>query len=139
MVSTRSTPFMSVTARPYELTFEHRPHYLFVRVTAPDIDREIAIDYLTEVARRFAAAGTGRLMLVRDIPVMLRDSDLFFTAKDFLRMIGHTTVAFVNPHAEIADGMQFAVMIGNNRGAKYNVFANEIDAEAWLLKDLSET
>lgn len=127
---------MSDSATPYDLTFEVREHYLYVCVKAPSIDRESALAYLTEIAQRRASVKSRRLMIVRDIPVMLSDSDLFFTTRDFLEMIGTTKVAFVNPHASIEDGMNFAMTIGINRGANYHLFGNTDSAERWLLKDI---
>ncbi len=124
---------MNDDACTYSLTFEQRDGYTYSCVSAPAIDRRSAIKYLREVAAHCTAANSSRLMLVRDIPVMLPDADLFFTTKDFLSMIGSTRVAFVNPHVKIEKEMEFAIMIGTNRGANYQLFDNAASAEAWLL------
>ena len=124
---------MNDTGNPYQLTFEQRPGYIFARVRAATISRAAATRYLTEVAEYCAATGAKRLMLERDIPVMLPDSDLFFTTQDFLAMIGPLKVAFVNPHLSIEKEMEFAITIGTNRGANYNLFHSEAQAERWLM------
>ena len=118
---------------PYELTFEARPGYIYARVKADVIDRATALEYLTRVADRVSDSSFTRLMLERDIPQMLPDTDLFFTTQDFLRMIGSTRIAFVNPHSKIHDAMGFAMMIGTNRGANYQLFNDPSLAEEWLL------
>jgi hypothetical protein len=123
---------MTTPTKPFELTFEDRTSYLYARVNAETIDRPNALKYLKEVADRCNDTGCERLMLCRDIPVMLSDADLFFTTTDFLKMIGTTRVAFVNPHAEIAKEMDFAILIGSNRGGNYKLFNNEFEAETWL-------
>ncbi len=123
---------MNDPPKPYTLIFEERPTYLYARVTADTIDRQTALDYLREVAARSDSLQVERLMLDRQIPVMLPDSDLFFTTTDFLEMIGSTKVAFVNPYAAIDGAMDFAMTIGTNRGAQYRLFSDVESAEAWL-------
>ncbi len=74
------------------------------------------------------------LMLERDVPVMLKDVDLFHTTQFFLNLIGGgIRVAFVNPYIQIHEDMDFAITIGTNRGANYRLFDGVIEAEAWLL------
>ncbi len=124
---------MDDTSAPYSLTFEQRGGYIYALVSASTIDRASALSYLRAVAEHCAAANCRRLMLERDIPVMLPDTDLFFTTQDFLSMIGTMRVAFVNPHLSIEKAMEFAIMIGTNRGANYELFDNTAAAETWLL------
>ena len=57
-------------------------------------------------------------MIGADVPVMLPDSDLFFTTNDFANVMKGIKVAFFNPYTAIADNMTFAVLIGNNRGTQ---------------------
>lgn len=118
----------------YALTFEERPGYLYARVAADFINREIAMAYLTEVADRAHFLQTERLMLHRDIPAMLPDGVLFFVTAEFQKMIDPIKTAFVNPHLSNADAFNFAITVGTNRGARYNIFKNDTDAEAWLLR-----
>ncbi|HTH50561.1 MAG TPA: hypothetical protein VL501_01425 [Pyrinomonadaceae bacterium] len=119
--------------KKFELVFEVRPGYLYACVTAGKIDRPTALTYLRKIAEQVKAHATDRLLIERDIPVMLEPADLFFTAQDFIEMVGRTRVAFVNKHASIHEEMQFGVMIGTNRGASYRLFHNVADAEEWLL------
>lgn len=121
--------------KTFKLTFEERSGYLYACVAAPTIDRKSALEYLHSVAEQVKSREVDRLMLERDIPVMLPASDLFFTTQDFLKMIGRTRVAFVNPHTSIEEEMKFAMTIGTNRGANYRLFDNIPDAEAWLLRN----
>jgi hypothetical protein len=118
---------------PYDLIFDERPNYLYACVRADDIDRDTALDYLQKVAGRASGSDYDRMMLERDIPVMLSSTDVFFTMQDFLKMVGTMRVAFVNKHATIESEMEFLVLIGTNRGAKYRLFRDVGDAEKWLL------
>jgi hypothetical protein len=118
---------------PYELTFEEREGYLYVRVSAAAIDRESALAYLREVADRCSRTSCSRVVLERDIPVMLSDADLLFTTDDFLGMMQDVRVAFLNPHQPIDDDMAFAMVIANNRGAEFKLHRSLDDAVAWLF------
>ena len=118
----------------YKLTFEERDGYLYARVTADVINREIALVYLTQVADRAHSLNAERLMLHRDIPAMLPDGVLFFVTDEFQKMIAGIKTAFVNPYLSNEEAFNFAITVGTNRGAYYGVFANDDDAEAWLLR-----
>ena len=120
---------------PFELTFEKRPNYLFARVNADTISGDVALQYLSDIANECSQSGYDKVLIVRDIPAMLDTGTLFFTTGEFLEMIGPTQVAFVNPHSSIQQSMDFAIMIGTNRGANYRLFEDEAEAEKWLLAD----
>lgn len=124
---------MNDAERPYELTFEERPQYLYAVVKAEVIDRQSALSYLREVSAKCREMDYENLILKRDIPVMLGDSDLFFTTNDFLEMMRGIRVAFVNPHLTLEDEMRFAVMIGTNRGAMFTVHSSLAAAEQALF------
>lgn len=119
---------------PYKLTFEQRPGYLYARVEAETIDRESALAYLREVADKCSEISCERLVLERDIPVMLSVADLLFTTDDFQKMMHDIRVAFINPHLPIDDDMGFAMTIANNRGAVFQLHRDVAEAEKWLAK-----
>jgi hypothetical protein len=127
---------MTDLTRPYELTFEARPQYLYAQVKADTITEQIAAGYLREVADKCRELECDRLLLHRDIPEMLATGTLFFVAADFQKMISGIRTAFVNPHLSNRNELDFAVTVGTNRGADYAVFDNDADAEAWLLRSL---
>jgi hypothetical protein len=120
---------------PYELKFEKRQDYLYALVRAKSIDRDTAVDYLGRIAERCEDLECTKLLLERDIPMMLNDSDLYFTTNDFLRMLKGVKVAFYNPHITIERAMAFAIVIGNTSGAKFAVYSSLTDAESWLVTD----
>lgn len=124
------------SAEPYKLSFEERPDYLYARIEAESIDRTTALSYLSEVARYCARIDAKRLLIHRDIPVMLPDADLFNTTTDFLEMVRGTRAAFVNPYQDLTEALDFAMVVGLNRGADYKLFNSIEDAEKWLLEDL---
>ncbi len=122
--------------RPYKLTFAQRPHYLYACIESDTIDAATALQYLGEIAKKCSELSTERLMIYRDIPDTLSDGDLFFVTNKFIGLTGRTRVALVNPYAANHKDMEFAIMIGNNRGADYEVFTSAADAERWLVSGL---
>ena len=74
---------MNDPTTPYQLTFEEREGYLYERVSAATIDEETAMSYLREVAAKCRQLGYDRLLVERDIPVMLPPGSLYFTTKGF--------------------------------------------------------
>jgi hypothetical protein len=120
--------------KKYTLTFTEHPEHLHAIIRCETMDRDIALAYLREIADKCSELRSRRLIVERDVPVMLPDSDLFFTTDDFMRMVPRVRVAFVNPYAQLQDQMEFAIMIGTNRGAEFSVH-NTIDAaEKWLAE-----
>lgn len=124
---------MSEPLHDYELKFERRPEYLHARIRSETMDQSMAHEYLAKVAEEVHSVKATKLMLERDVPVMLKDVDLFHTTQYFLNLIRGVRVAFVNPYIEIHDDMDFAVTIGTNRGANYRLFKGVVEAEAWLI------
>ena len=123
---------MEPTPIPYELSFEPRDEYLYVNVRSETINAEIAVAYLTEVAAKCDELSCRRLIIERDVPVMLRAGDLFFVTDFFRARMKGRKVAFVNPHNTIEQDMQLAIIFGTNRGANYHLFDNITAAEEWL-------
>jgi len=67
---------------------------------------------------------------------MLPDADLFDVTNFFRSLMDDQHVAFVNPHSEISEDMEFAIRIGTNRGGNYHLFNTIEQAEDWLLETL---
>jgi len=124
---------MEAENKPYELTFEPREQYLFVRIQAETINRAIALRYLNEIAEKCAELKLDRIMLERLIPATMSNTDTFFVVGDLPQILGGRRFAVINPHASNEDSLDFSALVGANRGARYRVFQNAEDAEAWLL------
>ena len=120
--------------KSYVLTWDERLGYLYAHLWSHQMTAEIAFEYLREAAEKCKELGYDKLLIYRDVPVMLPDADLFEATTFFLKLMEGRRVAFVNPHAEIAEDMDYAVTIGTNRGANYRLFNNFEPAEKWLLE-----
>jgi|SRR6187399_2101690 len=118
--------------RPYTITFETRPNYLYARVAAPIINRTIKLDYLAELLLKCAEVRCDQVLLERDIPVMMSKHDIESTIDDVLRASENVRIAFLNPHKPIEKDLRRFVNLGNRRGGKFRYFADHEDAEKWL-------
>ncbi len=124
---------METPGTPYQLTFEERDGYLFARITAETINRDMAMQYLNELAAKCAELKLERILLERRIPATMSNTDTYFVMGDLVRILGGRRFAVVNPHMSNEDSLGFSALVGANRGVRYRVFPNIDDAEAWLL------
>ena len=121
--------------RPYELSFDPRPEFLYAKIAAPSINRSLKLDYLAEVVLRCAESRCKQILLERDIPVMVTDEELEETIEDVVKASEGVTIAFVNPHREIEPKLKKFVSRGKRRGGSFRYFSARDDAEKWLLKN----
>jgi len=124
---------MDSEEKPYRLTFQVRKGYLFARIEAETINRSIALQYLKEIAEKCAELNLDRIMLDRLIPATMSNTDTFFVVGDLPQILGGRRFAVINPHSSNEDSLDFSALVGANRGARYRVFQNAEEAEAWLL------
>ena len=120
--------------RPYELSFEARPEFLYARVAAPTINRSLKLDYLAEVLLKCAQSRCKQILLDRDIPSMIADEEFEQTIEDVVKASEDVSIAFVNPHKTIEPVLKKFVSGGKRRGARFRYFADRDAAEKWLLK-----
>ena len=92
----------------------------------------MVVSYLREIFDEAGRLEQKRVMVERDIPVMLPAGTLFFATGVFVEMIRGMRVVFVNPYAELDEDMNFAITMATNRGAVYTVVSNVESAEKWL-------
>lgn len=125
---------MTAPTKSYLLTFSEHPEYLYANLTGDTISEDIIRDYIAEIVARSNETGKHRILLYRDIPAVLSESEVFHTVNESLDALIGKKLALVNPHAAIQMGVEFGVTVGQNRGGNYRSFTNVADAEAWLLK-----
>ena len=121
-------------AEPYTVTFEERPGYLYAHIKAETMTLEIALAYLGEIAVKARQVKARRVMIDRDVPVVLSASDAFLSMKDFVDRVKGRKVALVNRRISHEESIRFSMMVAKNRGAFFEVHNNIPDAERWLLE-----
>jgi hypothetical protein len=120
--------------KPYQITFSERPGYLYANLQGDKISVEIIRDYIADIVEKSNETGLRKILLYRDVPVVLSDGEVFRTVNDSLRALSGKQLALVNPHEDIHAIIEFGVTVAQNRGGNYRSFANVAEAEAWLLK-----
>jgi hypothetical protein len=126
---------MNKTEKCYSLVFEERPDYLYARVEAPTISRDIAAAYLDEVASECASREYRRLLIDRDIPEMLEDTAIYFITNVFLEKTRGVRMAVVDRHQENANSMRYAIQVARDAGFPNRSFDDLREAEKWLLDE----
>lgn len=118
--------------KPYRLTFEVRPGYLYAYVEGEADSYDISMAYWREMADETARLGIENLLVDENIIDVVSELDAYRLASDIAKM-GFGRVAFYDRHLSHQEVNAFAELVAVNRGGNGRVF-NDIDAAtAWLL------
>ena len=134
MIGEHQTPLNS--PKPYELTFEYRPQYLYVFVTGEQDSYEISKQYWTEIADECRRTGVKKVLIEEDIAENVSMPDMYKFASEIpqLGFFG-IRVAFVDRQENQQQLNQFGETVATNRGLFSRVFNNFEDGETWLLSE----
>ncbi len=121
---------MERPSKVYDLTFDERPEYLHARIAAQAMDRQTALDYLSEISLKCASVRCKRMLLERDIPALTPDEELFISMKDLVEMSTGIQIAFVNRHVPSDEALKH--MADFHYGAEFKYFNELAEAELWL-------
>lgn len=123
---------VTFTSKPYDITFEHRPAYLYVSLKGKDVNYEIAKRYWIEIMALHNARQYSRVLIEKEIEKSLDTQDIFRVVTEVAVMArAGMKFAFVDRVIE-AEKIEFAEMVGNNRGLNIKYFDNLPSAEHWL-------
>lgn len=128
--------YQTSDAKPYRITFEQRPEYLYVYVTGDHDSYEISRSYWLEVSAMSAESGSQKILIEEDIPETVSISDVFRLACDLPQMgFFGVRLAFVDRYAEQNELNEFGELVAVNRGITGKIFNDIQTAEKWLLSD----
>lgn len=117
--------------KQYELGFDKRDDYLLVTLKAEKINHRTVLDYLGEIADRCASTRLRKMVIDRDIPMMLSDEEMLDSWGVFLQMRPRMRIAFVNRYPDIAEPLRRLISGIQDEGtARY--FEDLGSAEAWI-------
>jgi hypothetical protein len=118
--------------KPYEVYFEHRPSYLYVRLRGNEENYEIAKRYWSEIITFHHVSEYSRILIEKQISQALAMQDVFrvVTEVAFMARIG-VKFAFLDHYFD-AEKCEFEELVGNNRGLKLKHFESLSSAERWL-------
>jgi hypothetical protein len=109
--------------------------HLLIRLKARSMDPATCRQYASEIRELAIAKGHSRIVVVRDIPAPLSLTEYFESAKLCGEMLHGFRVAWVNPHPDNSEGLEFGITVANNRGALFRLFTSYAGAKAWFREE----
>jgi hypothetical protein len=125
---------MQDNAKSYELTFEERPGYLYAHVKADTMTVEMSAAYLGEVVDKCTELGLKSVLIYREVPYILDSPvSIYYSMQDEIQLLKGLKLAIVTPFPDTEEGLNFAILVSNNRGADFKLHQTIEAAEKWLL------
>lgn len=126
----------SLDSKPYQITFEQRPQYLYVYVTGEHDSYEISRAFWLEIAENCRKINCNNILIDEDIPETVSVADMYQLATELPQMgfLG-VRVDFYDRYAEQQDLNEFGELVDVNRGIYGKIFNDINEAEDWLLSE----
>jgi hypothetical protein len=122
--------------KPYALTLEQRPGYLYAYVEGEHDSYEISKAFWQEIAQEVVRSGVDRVLIDENIVESASLADMYQLASEIPTMgFGSTRVAFVDRHLDHQEINSFGELVAVNRGMRGKLFNDFETAEKWLLRD----
>ncbi|MFL6468314.1 MAG: hypothetical protein ACJ72Z_10195 [Pyrinomonadaceae bacterium] len=121
-------------AKPYHLSFEQRPEYLYAFVDGERDSYLISHAYWIEVAEECEKRQTKRVLVDENISEAVSVTEMYQIASEIPDMFAGIAIAFVDRYADQAEINEFGEMVAQNRGVVGRFFKNVESAEKWLLE-----
>jgi hypothetical protein len=128
---------LSMGGKPYSITFELRPDYLYAYIQGDNDNYEISNAYWLEVSIECAKHRAEKLLVDEDLASSMPSmSEVFQGASErsFMGLAG-LKIAFVDRHSDQQEQNLFGELVATNRGLFCKVFSNFADGESWLMSD----
>src|ERR1044071_1848493 len=94
---------------PYELTFEHRPSYLYAKVRGKEDSLDISLSYWTRVAEERKAHEYSKVLVDEDLAQQVAIIDVYELAAVLCEMgFAGATIAFVDRQMDHMEYNKFA-------------------------------
>jgi len=123
--------------KPYSITFELRPDYLYAYIKGDADSYEISNAYWQEISAEIASSKAQKLLVDEDLSQPVESmSDVFKGASErsFMGLSG-VKIAFVDRHADQHEQNLFGELVATNRGLYCKVFSDFEEGERWLVSD----
>jgi hypothetical protein len=119
--------------KPYELTFEERPGYLYAHIKADTMTEQMSAAYLAEVVDKCDGLGLTKVLIYREVPYIIESPvSIYYSMQDEVQLLKGLTLAVVTPFPETEEALEFAILVSNNRGANFKLLPTIEAAEKWL-------
>ena len=121
--------------KPYQISFEQRPDYLYACVEGENDSYAISKAYWTEISLECERVSASRVMVDENLTASGSVAEMYQIASEIPGMFSGIKIAFVDRHADQAGLNEFGELVAINRGVTGKFFIDAADAEEWLLKD----
>jgi len=123
-------------SKSYELSFEHRPQYLYAYVCGEHDSYEISKQYWQEVADECKKTDYKKVLIDEDISANVSITEIYEFASEIPKMgFQGIRVAFFDRYPEQQKINSFGETVATNRGLFSRIFTNFDEAEKWLLSE----
>ena len=119
--------------KPYRITFDQRPEYLYAYVEGERDSYAISIAFWREIARECELRGTTRVLIDENIEQNVSVAEIYQVASEIPSMFSGIAIAFRDRHADQAEINEFGELVAQNRGIVGKFFVELEEAEKWLL------
>ena len=119
--------------KPYQLSIEQRPDYLYVCIEGEKDSYAISKAYWSEISLECERVKATRVMVDENLTENVSVAEMYQIASEIPGMFLGISIAFVDRHADQADLNEFGELVAVNRGVTGKFFVDAKDAEDWLL------
>jgi hypothetical protein len=123
--------------KPYRLTYELRPGYLYVNLSAETLSYQIARQYWNEIVVMLTVYPSKRVLVDKDISAEMPMVDAYRMATEVAHEFRNVRLALYDRHAH-QKTMEFDDLVATNRGLNTKSFSDMDSAEQWLLAGASQ-
>jgi hypothetical protein len=124
---------------PYDLTVEHRPRYLYFRVSASLVDVEMATRYINEMMAIIRESLHKCVLFVREIKGVMSANHVAIITSVIANLLpSDVRFAVVDSSAAFASIRRCIDREAAQKKRQMNIFQTEQEAEAWLLSAPAE-
>ncbi|HQZ97462.1 MAG TPA: hypothetical protein PLP21_14165 [Pyrinomonadaceae bacterium] len=128
--------FLQNSAKPYKLTLEERPGYLYAFIEGEKDTYEISRAAWQEIADKAGELMSERVLIDENITEPGSFADAYRLASEIPEMgFGRAKIAFVDRFLSQNDINQFGELVAMNRGVNGRIFEDIKAAESWLFSD----
>jgi hypothetical protein len=122
--------------KPYTITFEERPQYLYVLVEGENDSYEISRQFWTEIVDYLKGKEYEKVLVVERLEETVSTEDVYRLVTEFPQMgLTGLKIAFVDEVLDQYTINQFGEIVALNLDLNGKIF-NDVDrAEKWLLED----
>jgi hypothetical protein len=126
--------------KPYTITFEERPQYLYVLVEGENDSYEISRQFWTEIVDYLKGKEYEKVLVVERLEETVSTEDVYRLVTEFPQMgLTGLKIAFVDEVLDQYTINQFGEIVALNLDLNGKIF-NDVDrAEGWLLEDERDT